>query len=679
MRDHLTLEEKAGLLQGYGWSGYTQGEGHYSGNVRGVPRLGIPSINMQDAGQGFRTSPPDIIGTVTSFPSALAAAASWDRNLVHRYAATIGKEFKMKGANVVLGPAVNVHRVPRNGRNAEYLSGEDPYLGSVLTAEYVKGIQSEGVAACVKHFVLNNQETRREETSVEVEERPMFEVFYPPFAAAVAAGAASVMCSYNKVNGQYACGASRILNDHLRGVLGFRGFVMSDWWATHDSVASRNGVDQELPGTQHLFDRWKLENEDADIDAMARNVLTGMFSSGAWDNGPHCTPGQNCSFLLYQRDATSHEHDAVAREVGRNGGVLLKNEENVLPLHKGVKVALVGSACSADFVEPWQAWNAGDYYSIGGSGRVIAHESDRWDVERGLQDAKQSGEISELIVYRGDDVDDALEVASDADVMIACGGSSTTEGTDRDTLELAEHDFLVSLASKVAMDVRLPRLVVVALAPGSIVTRGWSEAANSVLLLFLSGQATGLAAADLLLGRVNPSGKLPVTLPLHEDDMLEPCWADTCKYDENLSVGWKGLIGRDVSYAFGHGLSYTQFRYAWENDQPTRVVASPGGELPSLTLRIIVTNVGNTSGSECAQLYLAYPATSGEPPLVLRGFEKTAVLQPGKADVLSFDLFARDLSVWDVRAGSWKRAPGTFKAHVGASSRDLRLEHSFVV
>ena len=230
VQDHLNENEKAALLQGYGWNGYTQMTGHYTGNVRGIPRLGIPSIIMQDAAQGFRTVPGDIVGKVTSFPSALAAAASWDRDLVRRYAHTIGQEFRAKGANVILGPSVNVHRIPRGGRNAEYLSGEDPYLGAVLTSAYVEGVQSAGVAACPKHFVLNSQEMNRKSQSSDAGDRTLWEVYYTPFQAAIDAGAASMMCGYNRINGSFACGGDdgRILNEHLRTRMGFRGFVMSD-------------------------------------------------------------------------------------------------------------------------------------------------------------------------------------------------------------------------------------------------------------------------------------------------------------------------------------------------------------------------------------------------------------------------------------------------------------------
>ena len=687
VREHLTVEEKAGLLQGYGWNGYTQEDGHYSGNVRGISRLRIPSINMQDAGQGFRTSPEDIIGTVTSFPSALTASASWDRGLVRRYAAAIGREFKAKGANVVLGPSVNLHRVPRNGRNAEYLTGEDPYLGAALASRYVQGVQSEGVAACVKHYAANNQETRREETSAEIEsERILFEVYYPPFAAAVDAGAAAVMCSYNKVNGDYACGGDpRLITKHLRAKMGFKGFVMSDWWATHDTWASKNGLDQEMPGSSAgnrrggLFDRWKLEDENADLDSMARHVLIGMLGSSAWDRGPHCTPGQNCSFLLYQRDATSSEHDELAREVARSGAILLKNENGALPLRRGMQVALVGSACSADFAEPWQQWNTGDYYTIGGSGRVLAESQDRWDVERGLSEAKDRGEISELVVRRGDDVDDAIDAMRNVDVVIACGGARSTEGTDRASLELDQHEFLVNLARRRSEvdDRELPPLVTVALAPGAIMTREWEAGSNSILLVFLSGQATGLAVADLLLGRVSPSGKLPLTIPQVEGGAPEPCWDDHCQYREGLSVGWKALSGRDVSYAFGHGLTYTQFAYSWASDSSPTLASGDVSSAPLKTLSVTVTNVGDATAAEVAQLYLGFPASSGEPPLLLRGFEKTAALLPGEAAIVHFQLFARDLSVWDETREDWARVHGSFTAHASAASNDHRLSLTF--
>lgn len=242
----LTEAEQLRLIQGVGWSGWELLPDFYVGSMYAIPRLGIPSIKMQDAGQGFRTIDARNVGRVTAWPCLLAVAATWDVTLTGRFAAALGSEFKAKGANVILGPSVNVHRIARNGRNAEYLSGEDPALGAALTAAYVRGVQSAGVAATAKHFVLNSQETNRNSASSDASDRALWEVYYPPFEAAVRAGAAAFMCSYNLLNGTHACGDAHILIDHLRDEMHFEGFVMSDWWAVHDVIAARNGVDQNL-------------------------------------------------------------------------------------------------------------------------------------------------------------------------------------------------------------------------------------------------------------------------------------------------------------------------------------------------------------------------------------------------------------------------------------------------
>ena len=261
VRANLTRPEKLALLQGFGWVGYNNLPGHFVGNIAGVARLGIPSTNIQDAGQGFRTTSDVHVGQVTAFPSALAAAATWDTALVGAWARAIGIEFRKKGANVVLGPAVNVHRIPRNGRNGEYLSGEDANLGAPLAAAYVRAVQAVGVAACAKHFVLNSQETDRNTMSADASDRTLFEAYYPPFEAAVKAGVASVMCGYNRLNGTYVCGGAgpgggeRCLVEHLRQRMGFEGFVMTDWWALHDVRVSVRGVVERAPLRPRPFAR----------------------------------------------------------------------------------------------------------------------------------------------------------------------------------------------------------------------------------------------------------------------------------------------------------------------------------------------------------------------------------------------------------------------------------------
>ena len=245
----MTEEEKYSILNGVGFISRLQEEGYYVGNEPPIDRLGIPSIKMQDAAQGFRTTDERMIGGVTAWPCSLAVASTWDVSRMEEWGHALGVEHRTKGANVILGPAVNVHRVAKGGRNAEYLSGEEPTLGVDLTKAYIRGVQAEGVMAVVKHFALNNQETSRNSVDSHCDERTMQEVYYPPFAAAVSEGVASFMCSYNLVNSTHSCGNDSLLSRDLKSRMGFEGFVMSDWWAIHDKGWQNYGLDMDMPGT----------------------------------------------------------------------------------------------------------------------------------------------------------------------------------------------------------------------------------------------------------------------------------------------------------------------------------------------------------------------------------------------------------------------------------------------
>ncbi|KAL1522272.1 hypothetical protein AB1Y20_017266 [Prymnesium parvum] len=667
----LTVEEAASLVQGVGWEGYALREGYYVGSIGAIDRLGLPSINMQDAAAGFRTLDDRQVGEVTSWPCALALAATWDPRLSRELGHALGREFRAKGSNVILGPSVNVHRVAHNGRNAEYLSGEEPSLGAVLTAEYVRGVQAEGVAAVVKHFVLNSQETNRNTQSSDIDDRTLWEVYYPPFVAAVEAGVASVMCGYNRVNGQHACGNHKILVEDLKGRMGFEGWVMSDWWAVHASSAASHGVDQEMPGTGY-FAPPKLLAAGADVRAMARRVLAGMFGAAAYAQ-PECSVGRDCWAPLYAADATSAAHDALARRLAASSAVLLKNERRALPLRAGATVALLGACDARHGMAPSSsAWDAADYYVIGGSGRVISRKA------RSVRQALAARGVR-LLPAPAAGVPAALAALRRADVGVVCGGGATREGADRPSLRLDQDDFIRTLAA--ATRPADPPLVVAAFCPGAVAME-WHGGVAAAVAIFLAGQAHGDAWADVLLGDVNPSGKLPLTFPLDERHVVRPCAAERCAYAEGLAVGWRALHGKRVAFPFGHGMSYTAFNYSWAAPPPRGLavpraaagrggVARGGGEALSLAVR--VRNVGGASGAEVAQLYVAFPPAAGEPPLVLRAFAKTALLPPGEAGVVSLRLWPRDLAVWS--AGAWTLAEGHFGLRVGASSRDIRLSH----
>mmetsp|Transcript_157640 Transcript_157640/g.502236 ORF Transcript_157640/g.502236 Transcript_157640/m.502236 type:complete len:506 (+) Transcript_157640:92-1609(+) len=378
----MTREEKHQFLRGTGWVGWENEPSYYIGDAGLHERFGIPSLNMQDNGQGFRTVTEGIISEVTSWPSTLAAASSWSEAGTERWAIALGKEFKIKGANVILGPGLNVHRVALGGRNGEYVSGESPYFGARMAKPYVKGVQSQNVLAVAKHFALNNQETNRDSVNSVVDPRTLWEVYYPPFEAAVEAGAGSFMCGYNYVNGKHACGSSDILLKDLKQDMGFEGWVQSDWWALH-SFAAMDGVDQEMPGDATPAAKLWFTDEnldtlsDAKVDNMVGRMLRPMLEYGLFEPGNHvCTP-PDCSHELYEANATSPEHQELSKEMAIKAMLLLKNEDNVLPFTDQVKkIALLGAACDAkqDVESQLLLWDNSSYYNIGGSGRVIA-----WD------------------------------------------------------------------------------------------------------------------------------------------------------------------------------------------------------------------------------------------------------------------------------------------------------------
>jgi beta-glucosidase len=645
----MTWEEKIGFVNGLerSWKDWDPAPGFYAGTVLALKRLGVPAMNLHDAGQGFRTTEGNIVGTVTSWPSGLAVAATWDTALTGRFAAALGDEFRRKGANVILGPSVDIARVMQAGRNGESLSGEEPALGAAHASAYVKGMQGAGVACVVKHFVMNTQETNRESHSNKASRRVMWEIHYPPFEAAVAAGVASVMCSYNKVDGRYACENEQILRRDLKGVMGFRGWVMSDWWAIkHKDLGATSGVDQNMPGSPggggggkprlDGTDFRRLAGEDG-LHQMATRVMRGMLESTAFDS-PLCTPAvdQSCPNLMYEGDATSSDHTKLAREIGAASIVLLKNDGGVLPLKSDARLALVGSACNARHANDPAAvpWYQGDYYVVGGSGRVMSNRA------ISVRNALQSRGV-QVVSSLSESVEEAMAITKDVDVVVACGGITSGEYHDRTSLQLVEHDFLVKFAAEHKKRRSSP-LVILTMSTGPIRT-DFAENAAAMLSVFLAGQETGNAFADVLFGDVSPSGKLPVTFPLTEADGHPICKEQECEFDEGLHVGWRGLIGKKVAFPFGHGLSYASFSYSWV--QPPAFQQNGG-----VTMSLLVQSsnaVDARPGAEVTQLYLRYPRSSGEPDLVLRKFHKTSVLARGESEVVTFDLVPRDFAIWD--------------------------------
>jgi len=676
---NMTRAEKYGMLNGSGNDGWDSMESWYVGNTLAVPRLGIPSLNLQDAGQGFRTVDARQVGEVTSWSCGLGLASAWDPKLVFEWASAAADEHLAKGANVVLGPGVNVHRVARGGRNGEYLSGEDPYLGAKFAEPYVTGYQSKGVLAVMKHFALNNQETNRQTVnSIVPDARTLFELYYPPFQACVDAGVAAAMCSYNRVNGTYACENSQLLAQDLKTTMGFEGWVMSDWGATH-STSAVQGLDQDMPGSyvdngwQNMFSAENLDTLDDDvIDGMVSRILLPMARYGTLDAGK-CTAGTDCDDYLYTVNATSPEHTALAERIATESVLLLQNDGGHLPLPTSkddaasFTLAVVGSACNADNdVDAMiEQWNLGNYYVVGGSGRVIP--ASVTTVVEGIKERAEASDVDyTLVLSLSDSVDEALTAMEGADAAVVCGGTTSTESVDRASLEIDQQDFITQVAA--GSDVPT---IVVAMTPGSVLTP-WKNDVEAMLNIFLGGAATGKAIASVMFGDYNPAAKSPVTFPESEDGMVLPCTDVDCVYDEGVFVGYRALDASNTSvhFPFGHGLSYTNFDYSWS---PAGVRRLPGLE-SGFMVSVEVANAGQVEGQEVAQLYIGFPDAADMPPQVLKGFHKTASLAPGAKELITWVVPMRELSVWNTTAWDWEPVHGTFEVYVGSSSRDQRLQ-----
>lgn len=657
----LTLEEKAALCLGRDiW------------HAGGVERLGIPTIVMSDGPHGLRRQPDggDIVGIggsvpATCFPTASALGSSWDPELARRIGAAVADEALVQDVDVVLGPGINIKRSPLCGRNFEYVS-EDPLLSGVIGAAIVDGIQGQGVGACVKHFAVNNQETDRVRVSADVDERALREIYLPAFERVITqARPWTVMCSYNLVNGVPASQHHVLLTEILRDEWGFDGLVMSDWGAVADRVAAvAAGLDLEMPPNSGISDVAIVDAvrsgalDESLLDASVARVLALV------DRAPKAGPAQADSF-------NADAHHLLAREAAAECAVLLKNDDATLPLQPspGDTIAVIGEFARTP------------RYQGAGSSQVNAIRIDeplaefRSAVPEGVDVVFAPGfgigetERDDLLAS------EAVDVARRAGTVVLFLGLPAideSEGYDRVHLELP--------ANQVALVPRLaevnPRLVVV-LANGSAVqVAGWGSHAKAILECWLSGQAAGGAIADLLLGRVAPSGRLAETLPLRLQDTPSylnfPGELGHVRYGEGVFVGYRGFdaVDRDVSYPFGHGLSYTMFEYA---NPRTSVSGSAETDDLRVTVQAEVTNTGSMRGREVVQLYVENPRSAVARPIrELRGFSKVD-LAPGQSTTVAFSLGARDFSYWSVQRHGWVIDPGRYGLAIGASSRDIRL------
>jgi beta-glucosidase len=596
-----------------------------AGHIDGTPELCIPTLVLSDAGSGVAGMQQ---GT-TTFPSGVAQAATWDPALERSFGAAMGQEAYDKGINVMLGPGMNIARIATNGRNFEYF-GEDPFLAGRMVSSAIRGIQSKPVLAQAKHYAANNQETDRNTISSEVAERTMREIYLPAFEAAVKQGhAASVMCSYNRLDGTYACENKGLLDGYLRRDWDFDGFVTSDWGATHSTVESAlAGLDMEMHATpaQYYGDALKAAVESgkvpmARLDGMLRHIFVPMFRYGLFDNPPKSEPG------AYGGQAITPEHRSLARKIAEEATVLLKNDGNALPLSNagGKTIGVLGYAAN-----PVGAANTS---GGGGSSKGSGVPTPVSPLEGIQQQAAAHGD--KVLYADGSSQADAEAVARASDVVIAFAADSEQEGADRPDLGFRPGvcPFPVCVNAPVDQDAMIKAAAaanqntVVVIAAGAPVAMPWLADVRAVVDQWYAGIENGNAIAAVLYGEANPSGRLPQTFPRALADMPAktpeqyPGKDGKAIYSEGLKVGYRWFDSEGIQplFPFGYGLSYTSLAYSRLKLRAAR---------KSATVSFTLANTGARPGAEVAQVYVGFPAWTGEPPRQLKGFQKVA-LDPG--------------------------------------------------
>ncbi len=647
----MTLDDKIAMVHGVDRKKHPF-EG-YVGYVPANPRLGIPALKLADGRAGVGNDAKD----VTLLPAPIAAASSWDTALLHEYGRVLGEEQWQKGTNVALGPTIDVVRVPEWGRTFETY-GEDPYLNGQMAAAEIRGIQSEGPIADANMYLTMNQESDRFRADSVVDVRTLQEIYLPPFRSAVQEGnVGTFMCAYVKTNGVYSCENPQVLHDFLRTELGFRGWVMSDWGATHSTVASaKAGLDQEMPDSRYYGQALKAAVENgqlsmATLDEHVRRILITMFRHGLFDKPQ---PGN------WNANVRSSAHDTFSRKVAEQGTVLLKNEGNILPLSNVSSIAVIGADGGAKpLVEG------------GGSSHVIPpYVVSPLDGIR-----KRAGKSIQVSYADGSSLAQATSVARAAGIAIVFASAPESEGADRSNLELPDNqDQLIS-----AVAAANPKTIVV-LNTGGPVLMPWINHVRAVVEAWYPGQEDGNAIAAILFGEVNPAGKLTLTFPRTETGVPTasrsqwPGINGVSTYSEKLDVGyrWYDATGTRPLFPFGFGLSYTTFRLSHLSVLPGKLAASSGGMMPRVVATVDVTNTGHRGGAEVVQAYVHQPSKNGEPPHQLCGFAKT-FLKPGETRRVKMLLNPWSFSIYDTALRKWISPAGAYQILVGTSSRDLPL------
>lgn len=698
----LTVEEKVAMVHA---------QSKFSSP--GVKRLGIPEIWMTDGPHGIRAEvywdewkqARWTNDSCVAFPALTCLAATWNEDISYLYGKSIGEEARYRNKSVLLGPGVNIYRTPLNGRNFEYM-GEDPYLASEMVVPYIKGVQSNGVAACVKHYALNNNEINRHTSNVIVDDRTLYEIYLPAFKAAVKEGGTwTIMGSYNLYKDQHGCHNEYLLNDILKGEWGFDGAVVSDWGGTHDTdEAITNGLDMEFgtgtnglsTGTRNAYDNYYLatpylkkiksgEVGTEELDDKVRRILRLAFRTVMHQDRPFGS-------------MLSDEHYAAARKIGDEGIVLLKNDGHLLPIvpetgcrilvvgENAIKMMTVGGGSSSLKVQHEISPLEGIRDAFAGKAEVsyargyVGDVSGEYDGVSSGQNLKDDRSADELI-------EEAVGKAASADYVIFVGGLNKSwqqdcENSDRKGLGLPYgQDKLIEALAEANRN-----LVVVNIS-GNAVAMPWIGKVPAVVQGWYLGSEAGNSIADILSGAVNPSGKLPFTFPAALEDSPahsvgeypgtrrdDGIW--DIEYKEGIFVGYRWFDKEEIEplFAFGHGLSYTIFTYG-KAETDSRTMTADG----DITVSVDITNSGDCEGKEVVQLYISDLKSSLPRPVKeLKGFRKVS-LSPGESTTVTFTISKEDLSFFDPDRHEWVAEPGKFKALIGSASDDIRTEVPFVL
>ena len=687
----MTIDEKIQMLHGTGLVGLSPmsplaiHSNGGAGYVPGIPRLGIPALQMSDAAYGVRVSGENGRYS-TALPSDIAGAATWDLAGAYEYGALIGRELRAQGYNMGLGGGVNLTREPRDGRTFEYM-GEDPILAGKMVASAIKGLQDQHVIGDIKHYALNDQESGRNAVNVNIDKRAARESDLLAFEIGVLdSGVGAVMCSYNRVDGEYACENKYLLTDVLKDAWKFKGFVVTDWGGAHSiEKASAAGLDHEQPGWIFYGEELKKAVESgkvsqSELDDHVQRILRTMFATGVIDDPP-------------QKSVVDVERGfEVARSLEEQAIVLLKNDHEQLPLaaSRVHSIAIIGPHADVGMISGGGSAQVdppvGNAILPPGKGQTRWLEP-VWFPTSPLKSIRAKAPGTNVQFDSGADPEKAASIAAKADVAIVFAYQWESEDMDLPTLSLPENQD--SLISKVAA--ANPHTVVV-LETGGPVTMPWAGQVSAILEAWFAGSKGSDAVANVLFGDVNPSAKLPVTFPRSDADLPHPTivkppresvpdntkpepWKQIAAglapfqvtYDEGVKVGykWYDAEKKPVLFPFGHGLSYTTYSYSNLKVEP--------GKTPHVTFT--VKNTGKRAGAEVAEVYASLPAAAAEPPKRLVGWSKVT-LKPGESKEVTVDIEPKYLSIFNVEQNGWQLLPGEYGFMVGGSSQNPPLKQS---